>query len=372
MASTKRRITPKCEGSYRFDPDLFFEQWNDKSSPQHSGDFRNSIIRSFGLKPDDSYQYHAEIAVVTLKDAQQVVDFGEVGGLHSWYLDEKEKELPHPSPDDSKAYASLFLPTNNLVRALTGFRSNAKKGSLREQIAQHLANNLVVPIAPLAVPSKPKSAPKNPYLDLWAWSCENLEWAGPIPTNTKTEHAHHILPVLYHHFGCAVPTHAALSLIAQVAQVRTKPKPIIEVGSGTGYWTFMLRKTFPELTVLPIDNLQSKYRVRWIGDTLVQDGPTHIVTHKGGEGQVLLLVYPIVSEDFTGKMLRAFKGDAVCVAATQNGNGHSAFKGETVADWVKRERPDWEEAARVPLPSFAGKDEALFVFRKRAAVEEVA
>lgn len=76
-------------------------------------------------------------------------------------------------------------------------------------------------------------------------------------------------------------------------------------------------------------------------------------------------MYPSVSDDFTGKTLRAFQGDAVVVAGTQNKNGFTGFKGETVSEWVARERTDWKEVARVPLPSFAGKDEALFVFVRK-------
>lgn len=53
------------------------------------------------------------------------------------------------------------------------------------------------------------------------------------------------------------------------------------------------------------------------------------------------------------------------VAATQNSNGFSAFKDETVDKWVERERKDWKLAAKLPLPSFAGKDEALFLFVRK-------
>ena len=31
---------------------------------------------------------------------------------------------------------------------------------------------------------------------------------------------------------------------------------------------------------------------------------------------------------------------------------------------MKREMLDWDKALQIPLPSFAGKDEALFVFEK--------
>jgi hypothetical protein len=285
------------------------------------------------------------------------------------------------------------VPTASLPKALTGLRANAKKDSLRATIAAHLTSNLVAPAEPLSFPPKAKTPPKNPYLDLWAWSCHELEWAGPVATTEKTLHAHHILPVLYHHFGCVPPTQTALALIRQLATPspssspanngtttssstkkpsasapKLPPKPIIEIGSGTGYWTYMLRRAYPELAVTAVDSGLSAYRTLWIGDTVRADGPAFLAQQTqpaGGQGAVLLLVYPSTGEDFTGKVLRAFQGDAVVVAGTQNRGGFTGFKGETVAEWVERERKDWREVCRVPLPSFAGKDEALFVFVRR-------
>jgi len=57
-------------------------------------------------------------------------------------------------------------------------------------------------------------------------------------------------------------------------------------------------------------------------------------------------------------------GDTIIVAGTQNANGFTAFAKETIAEWMAREMPDFEKILQIPLPSFAGKDEALFAFRK--------
>lgn len=132
----------------------------------------------------------------------------------------------------------------------------------------------------------------------------------------------------------------------------------------------MLRKT--GLTVYPIDNELSAWRTTWIGDIIVTDGIRFLskppVSHKmlgsGARDAVLLLVYPQVSEDFTGKIIRAYEGNSIVVAGTQNENGFTAFKEETIATWMARERPDFKQLCQIPLPSFAGKDEALFIFRR--------
>lgn len=190
-----------------------------------------------------------------------------------------------------------------------------------------------------------------------------------------------MLPVFYHHFGCVCPTYDAISLITQLSRPPSKMKgekamepPVLDIGSGNGYWTLMLRRA--GLTVYPVDNAVSVWRTMWIPDTLPYDG-IELLTAKtmpkplqdvrrGGEGAILLLVYPQVSNNFTAKVIDAYKGDVIVVAGTQNGNGFTGFAGETIASWMAREKREFELVLQIPLPSFAGKDEALFVFMKRS------
>jgi hypothetical protein len=200
----------------------------------------------------------------------------------------------------------------------------------------------------------------------------------------RVRQSHHILPVLFHHFGCVVPTWDALSLISQLAKPVGKAKgkngsvpstrPIVEIGSGNGYWAYMLQRM--GLTVLPVDNAASAWRTTWVDSTIITDGisflqkppPTHSqdVGGAGCKDAILLLVYPQVSADFTGRVIRAYEGDYIVVAGTQNGNGFTGFMDETIATWMARERPQFERVVQIPLPSFAGKDEALFIFLRKS------
>jgi hypothetical protein len=236
------------------------------------------------------------------------------------------------------------------------------------------------------LPGKQKNPISNPALDFWAWSCNNLEWAGPNADTVNVKQSHHMLPVFYHHFGCVCPTYDAISLITQLSRPPPKIKgekaverPILDVGSGNGYWTLMLRRA--GLIVYPIDNALSVWRTMWIPDTLSFDAvdlltsktipkPLSPPVGRGGENAILLLVYPQVSNNFTGRVIDAYKGDVVVVAGTQNGNGFTGFGGETVHSWMAREKGEFELVVQVPLPSFAGKDEALFVFVRREADRE--
>lgn len=155
-----------------------------------------------------------------------------------------------------------------------------------------------------------------------------------------------------------MPSYESLEVIKQSAGKRA----VVEIGSGNGYWTYMLRRM--GVSVQAVDNQQSEYRTMWIGDTLVKDGEQYLKEKKGCKDDLLLLVYPIVSSDFTSGILDTYEGDTVCVAGTQNRNGYTAFKDRTIDEYMKFEKPDHEKTIQIPLPSFAGKDEALDVFER--------
>lgn len=162
-----------------------------------------------------------------------------------------------------------------------------------------------------------------------------------------------------HHFGCICPSYEALEIIKQTAQTRT----VIEIGSGNGYWAYLLRRI--GLSVIAVDSGESEYRTMWIPDTIFTDGIAYLKNQTGAIDATLLLVYPIVGAGFTAKVLDAYKGDTIAVVGTQNANGYTAFKDTTIVEYMKKGKGEFELVVQVPLPSFAGKDEALFVFRRR-------
>lgn len=277
------------------------------------------------------------------------------------------------------AYVSVFSPSTATASALKNFAGNAKKGTPRAEAAERLlAKRYVHPAAAeqlsVARVKKPGPATANPYFDFWAWSCRNLEWCGPCASAERAgATSHHVLPVFMHHFGCACPSHEGLEVLRRLAGGRA----VADVGSGNGYWTFMLRRY--GLTVHPVDSMQSEWRVNWVGDTAVSDGVKWLGRNGGGGDMVLLLVYPVVGGTgvagtegsregaFTRDLVRAYRGDTLAVVGTQNRNGYTGFRAQTMDEFMAREHGGdggWVKVVQIPLPSFAGKDEALYVFQR--------
>lgn len=261
------------------------------------------------------------------------------------------------------------MPSTVTASALKNFGGNAKKTSIRSQVAGHIGEKRF--LHPeleqrLTIPKTKKPPSSNPYLDFWAWSCRNLEWCGPCASSARKPMSHHILPIFMHHFGCATPSHESLEILRVLADGRA----VADVGSGNGYWAFMLRRY--GLTVHAVDNMQSEWRVNWVNDTTISDGVKWLGKNVFGKDMVLLLVYPVVGGGvgggteggFTRNLVSAFKGDTVAVVGTQNRNGYTGFKDKTMDEFMVAEHPDWVKVVQIPLPSFAGKDEALFVFQR--------
>lgn len=361
--------TPSTVGVASFDPEQLFSDPETHTKTRESlnqNNLENAIRAAFGVSDKDRYTYHAT-ASVSLAQAQAAVEAGPSNGLCAWYLDPEiikdedgtqRRRIRYPPSDDTSAYVAIFDPSKPGANLMKGFKANAKKGSIRAGVSEYLMSKRYV--HPSIVIPKSKRGSANVYTDFWAWSCFSLQWAGPDAGTAEIHLSHHVLPIFMHHFGCVCPSYESLELIKVVTGNRT----VLDIGSGNGYWTYMLRRH--GLNIEAVDNGQSRWRTYWIGDTIVQDAAKYIKKRPGsGKDDTLLMVYPVVGLEFTVGVLNAFKGDLICVAGTQNGNGFTGFKDEMIDVWMSRERKDFEKIAQIPLPSFAGKDDALFVFRRQ-------
>ncbi|KAM0307501.1 hypothetical protein HYE67_000827 [Fusarium culmorum] len=359
-----------CVGNPAFKPDDAIEDIDrQKEAVDYllKNDLYNASRVLFQLPDPDPYTYHA-ITSVKLAQVQSVVNLGGSNGLHAWYRGDDGSPRDPPPQADVEAYASIFRPSTATGAVLKNLGTNAKKGSTRSEVAANLERKRYLHpglVTKLTIPKCKKPPSTNPYLDFWMWSCHSLEWCGPCPASERVATSHHVLPIFMHHFGCATPTHESLSILKVLADGR----PIADIGSGNGYWAFMLRRY--GLTVHAVDNMQSEWRVNWVNDTVISDGTKWLHKNSNGKEMVLLLVYPVVGGGigggteggFTRNLVAAFEGDTIAVVGTQNRNGYTGFKGITMDEFMESEHKDWTMVAKVALPSFPGKDEALYVFQ---------
>lgn len=375
---------PPCVGSSSFNPATRTTDTDARTQTLallDQNDFAGAIKLYFQLPKDDKYVYHA-ITAVTLPQVQHVVSLGGANGLHSWYssLVTTPTPLDPPPKPDIDAYTTIFLPNTLTPSALKALASNAKKGSIRSSVATHLlAKRYLHPAATQLLIGKKKATakdvPANPYFDFWEWSCKNLEWCGPCPEAEKRPQSHHVLPVLMHHFGCAVPSYESLEILRILADGRA----VVDLGSGNGYWAFMLRQH--GVDVKPVDNAQSEWRANWVSDTTITDGSKWLTKNSAwGKDLVLLMVYPVVGGGagggveggFTRDLLKVYQGDTVAVVGTQNRNGYTSFRDMTFDEYMAREHPQWTKVVQIPVPSFAGKDEALYIYQRGERAKKLA
>lgn len=388
------------DGSKTWSPSHLFpsedgntDLWNKIHSHLNAHEFKSAIVTAFELPQGDNFTYHAS-ASVNLSQAEAAIHGGRANGLHAWYIESKQESddaiglgdtsdqqvVDHPADQSSlelsgypptsdiQAYIALFDPTKSAANSLKSLFSNAKKGSIRLSIAEYLLSkrcldpNITVPkfkTQTLKHDKVPAPRHENPALDFWAYACLTLEYAGPNQNTSLVKSSHHLLPIFMHHFGCVVPSYEALQIISKLAN----GKSVLDMGSGNGYWTLMLRRL--GLTVTPVDSVQSRWRTVWVPDTVATEGIQYLRKRGGCPDMVLLLVYPIVGGEFTRKVIESYNGDVICVAGTQNGNGYTGFRDMMIDEFMRKEKKLWEKCAQVPLPSYPGKDDALFVFTRR-------
>ncbi|CAD6445398.1 97a6e09d-d3de-45a2-ba66-e872ca91eb77 [Sclerotinia trifoliorum] len=321
-------------------------------------DFSKTVLDTFGLSQDDKYVYRAESFAMTLPQIQETLSTGKL----KYHYQDQGKVLQIPLADID-AYTSIFSSKTDTSKALIAFSSNAKKGSPREWVANYLQSRRIPPSCKI-----PKAkAHINPYYDIWAHTCRMVSFLGPLPDAHYADPAaakmtHPVLPVLYHHFGCVVPSYDSLYTISQLVE-ESKLDGIIDMASGNGYWTYMLRRM--KVKVNAVDNMASEYRNMWISDTEKADGVEYLRKNGGGKNKLLLMVYMITAGTFTKRVLSTYKGDVIVVVGTQNANRYTGLSDCSMEEWFEKEMNGWELICRISMPSFAGKDEGMFVWKRK-------
>lgn len=120
-----------------------------------------------------------------------------------------------------------------------------------------------------------------------------------------------------------------------------------------------------DINTVAVDNMASEYRTMWISDTVKADAVAHLQKHNGGREKVLLMVYMVTAGTLTKRLLKEYMGELVVVVGTQNANRYTGFADCTAEEFFEREMKQWELVCRLAMPSFAGKDEGMFVWKRK-------
>ena len=146
-----------------------------------------------------------------------------------------------------------------------------------------------------------------------------------------------------HTHGFAIPNEAALNRIAELG-------PVLEVGSGVGYWAHLLRDR--GVDVVAVDRRDCG---RHIGDTIVMDGVEYLEQNAGGRERTLLLCWPT----YAGDVVKAYRGDHVVVV----GENECSY-GST---WDMDEDDDWQMTEKIDIPTWPGMADDMRVYQRKKA-----
>jgi hypothetical protein len=155
-------------------------------------------------------------------------------------------------------------------------------------------------------------------------------------------------------YAFAVPTDAALTALARYA-------PIVELGAGTGYWTFLLRERGVDCVaydLAPPALRANPNRFRPLTWTQVEQGDVDALAAHAD--RALFLCWPSYRDPFASRALAAYTGTTLLYIGEPPGGrtADEAFFAELSRDWLPVEQ--------VPLPNWPGTRDALTVYRRRA------
>lgn len=153
-------------------------------------------------------------------------------------------------------------------------------------------------------------------------------------------------------YAWAIPNDEALQAIAEVG-------PIVEIGSGTGYWAKLLREYGVDILAFDQhagDHAANYYRFTHTWSE-VQFGNSY--SAKRYPERTLMLCWPCYNEPFANQALKSYKGDTfVYIGEGMYGcNGDKAFH--------ERLERDWECIKTVHIPQWDSVRDRLEIYKRK-------
>lgn len=147
-------------------------------------------------------------------------------------------------------------------------------------------------------------------------------------------------------FSWAVPTREAIAAIATFAQGRG----VLEVCAGTGLWARLLAEA--GVDIVATDALPPSGPA--YADVQVCDATAAVYAHP--ERSLLFICWPPFRRDCARLALEAFAGDRLAYIGDRRFTADAGFY-----DLLAR---DWRLAAELPLPSWPGIDDRLYLYER--------
>lgn len=173
-------------------------------------------------------------------------------------------------------------------------------------------------------------------------------------------------------YAWAIPNAAALSALAQYS-------PLVEVGAGTGYWAWLLRKM--GVDILPYDLRPPRTAAhandfhRWApsdskgriipSQQVVGTCWTPVSTASARRAaslhpdRTLMLCWPPYDKPMAHQALQAYRGECVAYIGESQGG---ATADDAFHDLLEAE---WDEVQSVSIPQWEGIHDALLVYRRK-------
>lgn len=153
------------------------------------------------------------------------------------------------------------------------------------------------------------------------------------------------------YYSWAIPNEAAINKLAELA-------PIVEMGAGGGYWSYLIRKKVGFSGVVAYDrrieipNFWAKRR--WTHTFYGQ--PSKLKKHRNS---TLFLCWPPYNTDMAARCLKYYQGNRLAYVGEGYGGctGDDAFHDELEEKWNLEET--------IEIPQWWGVHDQLFVFRKK-------
>jgi hypothetical protein len=181
---------------------------------------------------------------------------------------------------------------------------------------------------------------------------DDRDWLSRPAVETIIKRAK-IRPKLVRQYAWAIPSEEVLDAIKALG------KPIVEMGAGTGYWTWRLRQKGVACT--PFDRrgaANDRYALRrWVK---VKRGSPLTLRQAKWKHHALLLSWPPYDELMADEAIRLFRGDTLIYI----GEGFGGCTGDDA--FHRRLEAEWDEVGCYRIPQWDGIHDRVYIYTRKA------